>query len=45
MLHPTAISEVKAQMNTGAIYNLQGVRVEKAQKGIYIMNGKKVIVK
>jgi hypothetical protein len=42
---PTAISEVKAQENTGAIYNLQGVRVEKGQKGIYIMNGKKVIVK
>ena len=42
---PTAISEVKAQENNGAIYNLQGVRVEKAQKGIYIMNGKKVIVK
>ncbi len=42
---PTAISEVKSQMNNGAIYNLQGVRVEKAQKGIYIMNGKKVIFK
>ena len=42
---PTAISEVKAQESNGAIYNLQGVRVEKAQKGIYIMNGKKVIFK
>ena len=28
-----------------AIYNLQGVRVNKAQKGIYIQNGKKFVVK
>lgn len=27
------------------IFNLQGVRVNKAQKGIYIVNGKKVLVK
>ena len=26
-----------------AIYNLQGVRVQKAQKGIFIINGKKVV--
>ena len=29
----------------GAIYDLSGRRVEKAQKGIYIVNGKKVLVK
>ena len=29
----------------GAIYNIAGQRVEKAQKGIYIVNGKKVAVK
>lgn len=29
----------------GAIYNLQGVQVKKAQKGLYIQNGKKIIVK
>ena len=29
----------------GIIYNLQGVRVSKAQKGIYIINGKKVVIK
>lgn len=29
----------------GAIYNIAGQRVNKAQKGIYIVNGKKVIVK
>ncbi|MBR5037770.1 MAG: hypothetical protein IKX65_03510 [Prevotella sp.] len=41
----TGIQSVKAQLNNGAIYNLAGQRVEKATKGIYIMNGKKVIVK
>lgn len=28
-----------------AIYNLQGIRVAKAEKGIYIVNGRKVVVK
>ena len=41
----TGIQSVKAQQNNGAIYNLAGQRVEKATKGIYIMNGKKFIVK
>lgn len=27
------------------IYNLQGIRVEKAQRGLYIINGKKVAIK
>ena len=27
------------------IYNLQGVRVNKAQKGVYIVNGRKVVIK
>ena len=27
------------------VYNLQGVRVEKAQKGLYIINGRKVVIK
>ena len=39
----TAISSVSSVNNDNAIYNLQGVRVEKARKGIYIVNGKKVI--
>ena len=34
-----------AAENNGAIYNLQGVRVNKAQKGLYIQNGKKYVVK
>ena len=31
--------------NDGAIYNLQGVRVNAARKGLYIQNGKKFVVK
>lgn len=33
--------------NSGAVYNLQGVRMngKNLQKGLYIMNGKKVIIK
>ena len=42
------VKEIKANTegnNNNAIYNLQGVRVEKATKGIYIQNGKKIVVK
>ena len=41
----TGISGVEATTAKGAIYNLNGQRVEKAQRGIYIQNGKKFIVK
>lgn len=43
----TAIVEAKTAKaaNSDAIYNLQGIRVSGAQKGIYIQNGKKYIVK
>lgn len=42
----TAVSSVKADELQGAtIYNLAGQRVSKAQKGVYIINGKKVAVK
>lgn len=42
----TAVSSVKADEQQGAtIYNLAGQRVSKAQKGVYIINGKKVAVK
>jgi len=41
---PTAINGIKT--NTGTeIYSISGVRVSKAQKGVYIVNGKKVAVK
>lgn len=41
----TGINGVEATTVKGAIYNLNGQRVEKAQRGIYIQNGKKFIVK
>ena len=33
------------QIDNGEIYNLQGQRVEKSTKGLYVVNGKKVLVK
>lgn len=39
----TSINHVKTEKNN-AIYNLQGVKLEKVQKGINIINGKKVIM-
>ena len=42
----TSISEIMGEKaESGAIYNLAGQRVQKAQKGIYVINGKKVLVK
>ena len=41
----TGINGVEATTAKGAIYNLNGQRVEKAQRGICIQNGKKFIVK
>ena len=39
----TGIQTVKATDGKEVIYNLQGVRVNKPGKGLYIINGKKVI--
>ena len=41
----TGINNVNADAETGDIYNISGVKVKKAQKGVYIQNGKKVVVK
>ncbi|MBR4388142.1 MAG: hypothetical protein IKT00_03060 [Prevotella sp.] len=41
----TGINNVDADTETGDLYNLSGVKVKKAQKGVYIQNGKKVVVK
>ena len=43
----TSISEINgaAKNENAAIYNIAGQRVNKTQKGIYIVNGKKVLVK
>ena len=43
---PTGISNVNAiDLSNAQIFNLNGQKVNKAQKGIYIVNGKKVLVK
>jgi hypothetical protein len=39
------IQTVKVANNGQTIYNLNGQKVNKAQKGLYIINGKKVVVK
>lgn len=42
----TGISTIEnADMQNGEVYNLQGQKVNRAQKGVYIVNGKKVILK
>lgn len=41
----TGIKLIKAQNDDDAYYNLSGQRVENPAKGLYIKNGKKVIVK
>jgi len=33
------------KMKNATIYNMKGQRVDKAQKGLYIINGKKVVIK
>ena len=39
------IAEVEAGEPEGAIYDLNGVRVEHPTKGVYVRNGKKFVVK
>ena len=39
------ISETKSETKKQVVYDLSGNRVDKMEKGIYIVNGKKVIVK
>ena len=41
----TAIQSLQAAGEGRAIYNLSGQRVQKAQRGVYVVNGKKVVVK
>ena len=40
----TSITEINAEDTDSATYNLQGVRVSNPKKGIFIKNGKKVIL-
>ena len=41
----TGINSVSFDTVNGAIYNLNGQKVMKGQKGLYIINGKKMVVK
>lgn len=41
----TAIEKVKAESTYEDVYNLQGVKVSNVQKGIYIKNNKKIIIR
>ena len=40
---PTAINSINSEKNA-EVYSISGVRVNKAQKGVYIINGKKTVV-
>ena len=45
---PTGIDTInnsQLTIDNGAIYNLQGQKVNKAQKGVFIQNGRKVVLK
>jgi len=42
---PSGINNVMVEAKAGKVYNLQGQRMEKAQKGLYIVDGKKIMVK
>ena len=41
----TGIDAINAAVSAGKVYNLSGQQVQKAQKGIYIIGGKKMVVK
>ena len=41
----TSIEALESETRDKVIYNLAGQRVQKAQKGIFIVNGKKVVIK
>ena len=41
----TGIEQIATEQGDQKVYNLQGIRLNKAEKGINIINGKKVMVK
>ena len=41
----TGVNEMKAQKVDGQVYDLQGRKVTTPSKGLYIVNGKKVVIK
>ena len=42
---PTGISTIATQKVDNAAYDMQGRRVETMKKGVYVVNGKKVVIK
>ena len=44
---PTGIHEVRSKMEEvrGEVYNLNGQRLSQPQKGLNIINGKKIIIR
>jgi hypothetical protein len=43
--NPSGITTVNTEKKNGTVYNLSGQKVQKANKGLYIINGKKIIMK
>ena len=41
----TRINSMKSDSQQGTIYNMNGLKVNKAKKGLFIINGKKTVVK
>ena len=41
----TRVADASELMNNGKVYNLNGQQVENAKKGVYIVNGKKFVIK
>jgi len=41
----TGITDLKHAVNDGIFYNMNGMRVERPAKGLFIRNGKKIIIK
>ena len=40
-----AISNIATDVQKTAVFNLNGQKVNKAQKGLFIINGKKTVIK
>jgi hypothetical protein len=45
LLKTTGIINIARDAQKNVIYNLNGQKVNKTQKGLYIINGKKVVLK
>ena len=45
MSYTTAIDELEAEKGNNVIYDLSGRQVNTPTKGLYIINGKKMLVK